>query len=191
MRADMLSDEDSRQIIRAAPATIVIFSVLCSSVPLVALLLFWRGQQLPEAVLLCGIYVGVVSWICSPTVELRPGRLLYRTLFTRVEIDLADVVSASIAANPGPKLELRGPGKGQVLGAFGVKVFSREGVAAILGHVRESSPGVDLDTFAESMRQGRLDLVTRETLRSANWLRGVWLIIGVMVAVGLGRTLLR
>jgi hypothetical protein len=178
-------------VVRVAPATIVIFAVMGSPFVLMSLLLFWHGKQLRDASLLCVAYLVLVWWSASHRVELAPGRLIHRTLFTRKDIDLSGVVAASVVSRPAPTLELRRAGSREFVGAFIVKPFSRRGVAAILDHVRESSPGVKLDRVAEAMRQGDFDLVTRETIRGANLLRLIVLVVVVLVGAAMLRMFMR
>jgi hypothetical protein len=178
-------------VVRVAPVTIVIFSVMGLPALLAALQLFWHGEQLRDASLLCAAYLVFVWWIASHRVELAPGRLVHRTLFTRKEIDLSRVVRASIVARPAPTLELRRAGSREVVSAFIVKPFSKAGVAAILEHVRASSPGVKLDPVAEAMRKGDFDLVTRETIKATNLLRLVVVVVAALVGAAIFRMLMR
>lgn len=178
-------------VVRVDPATIIIFSVMMSPAVLVALQLFWHGRQLRDASLLCAGYLVFFWWVASHRVELAPGRLVHRTLFTRKEIDLSHVVAASIVARPAPTLELRRAGSREAVAAFIVKPFSRRGVAAILDHVRESCPGVKLDRVAEAMRKGDFELVTRETIKATNVLRLVVLVVVVLEAGAILRMLMR
>jgi hypothetical protein len=184
-------DQRAALVVRVDPATVVIFSVMLSPAVLVALQLFWHGRQLRDASLLCAAYVGVLWWISSHRVELAPGRLVHRTLFTRKDIDLSRVAAASIVSRPAPTLELRRAGSRELVGAFIVKPFSKRGVAAILEHVRESSPGVELERVAEAMRKGDLDLVTRETIKAANVLRVVVVVVAALAAAAIFRMLMR
>jgi hypothetical protein len=181
---------DKPTILRVDVATIVIFSVLASPFMLMALLLFWRGKQITEASFLCAAYVGVLCWIASHGVELAPGRLIHRTLFTRKDIELSRVVAASIVARPAPTLELRRAGSREIVSAFIVKPFTRAGVAAILQHIRECSPGVKLDRIAEDMSEGRFDTIARETIKAMNLLRLVLLVVAIVVVGTLVRVYL-
>jgi hypothetical protein len=130
----------SRVVLRVAPATVLIFGLLFSPAMFVAGILVWRGEQVREAVALCALYAVMLYWACGRTVELAPGRLIYRALFTRRTIDLGSVEDVRIAARPAPVLELRRRGSRDHVPAFIVKPFSTTGVAAILRHVRGSSP---------------------------------------------------
>lgn len=184
-------DERAALVVRAAPATIIIFAVMGLPFVVMACLLFWDGKQLRDASLLGAAYLVLVSWTASHRVELAPGRLIHRTLFTRKEIDLSRVVAASIVSRPAPTLELRRAGSRESVGAFIVKPFTKRGVAAILDHVRESSPGVKLDRVAEAMRKGDFDLVTRETIKPANVLRLVVMVVTGLTAAAIFRMLMR
>ena len=102
-----------------------------------------------------------------------------------------DSIAAAIVARPAPTLELRRAGSRKSIGAFIVKPFSRRGVAAILDHVRQSSPGVKFDRVAEAMRKGDFDLVTREAIKAMNLLRIIVLVVAALAVASIVRLALR
>ncbi len=177
-------------VLRVDPRTVIIFGVMLSPALLVAGELVWHGRQSLAAAALCGLYAAGLYWMCGRTVELAPGRLVYRVMFTRKIFDLSNIVMASIVARPAPTLELRHRGAPRAVPAFIVKPFTRSGVAAILQHVRECSPGVKLDRAAEDTVEGRFDTVTRETIRATNLLRLMFLVVGMLVLSAAVRRLL-
>lgn len=182
--------EPRTTVLRVDPRTVIIFSVMLSPALFVAAELLWSGRQLPHAALLCGLYAMVQWWMCGRTVELVPGRLIYRVFFTTKVIDVSNVAAAEVVARPAPTLELRHEGSCQAVPAFIVKPFSRTGVAAILDHIRQSSPNVKLARVAQDMSQGRFDTITREAVKAMNLLRLVLLVAGMLVAGVVVRLLL-
>lgn len=178
------------RVVRVDPITIVIFSVLGAPALADGLLLLWRGEQLQIAAALLAAYAAWIGWIASHRVELAPGRLVHRTVFTRSDIDLSRVVSAEIVSRPGPTLELReGPRK--LAGSFIVKPFTRAGVTAILEHVRASRPGVTFDRAAEAMRKGDFAVVTRQTIQAMHLVRVLVVLVGALAAAAVLRLALR
>ncbi len=81
----------SRMLLRVDPRTVVIFGAMLSPALFVAGHLSWQGRQLREAAALCVLYALGVYWMCGRTVELAPGRLIYRVLFVRKVIDITSV----------------------------------------------------------------------------------------------------
>jgi hypothetical protein len=167
-------------------STVVIFSVLLSPALLMAGQLAWRGQQLWDAGLLCVAYIVALYWVCGRTVELAPGRLVYRVFFTRKDIELSRVRAARVVARPAPTLELMQPDSPDYAAAFIVKPFTRAGVTAILLHIRACSPDAELDHVALDVAEGRFDSITRETIAATRMLRralvlGVALVLAVVI----------
>ncbi|HTN54410.1 MAG TPA: hypothetical protein VML50_18525 [Anaeromyxobacter sp.] len=117
------------------------------------------------------IYAGALYWVCGRTVELAPGRLVYRALLVRKDLDLSGVRAARVVAHPAPTLELLSRGSREYAPAFIVKPFTRAGVAAILQHVLACSPEAKLDPVARDMSEGRFDSITRETIKAMALLR--------------------
>jgi hypothetical protein len=79
---------DTARVLRVALPTIAIFSVLMSPFLGLAVQLFWRGKQVWFGLVLCVLYAALLWWMGGRTVELAPGRLVYRVFFTRKEIDV-------------------------------------------------------------------------------------------------------
>ena len=178
-----------RHIIRVDPATVIIFSVLLSPALITGSFLLWRGQQIADGLGLCAAYVAFLYWICSPSVELAPNELIYRSLLQRKAIMLSDVTGVSISARPAPTLELkRGPGKGPRF-SFIVKPFSKSGVVALLHHVRTFAPEASFDGIARDMSAGDFKTVTRETISTQNLIRIAFAIGASSVAAALARAL--
>ncbi len=183
-------EEGATKVLRVDAATVVIFSILFSPFLIGGVVSLWR-DQIRDGIILCGLYVALLYWMCGRTVELVPGRLVYRVFFARKEIDVSNVVGASVVARPAPTLELRHAGSNRDVPAFIVKPFTKAGVAAILRHIRESSPRVKLDRIAEDMSEGRFDSITRETVKAMNLLRLALALAGALVAAAVVRLMLR
>jgi hypothetical protein len=167
----MTTDSDSPRVIRVAPATVAIFAVVFCPLLLTATLLISRGQQIPHALGLCAAYIGVVGWFCSPSIELSPNRLAYRTILRRRSIVLSEVVRVSTSANPAPTIAFKQNRRAGRPLAFIVKPFSKRGVTAMLQHVREYSPQAQFDRIAADMAAGDFHSITKETISSRNLLR--------------------
>jgi hypothetical protein len=187
-RGTGVQHREERVVVRTALSTVAIFSVLFCPSLLAGLLALSRGH-VRDGTLLCAAYVALVLWMASYRVELVPGLLVYRTLLTRREIDLSNVTASSVESRPAPTLVLRSGSR--KLGEFIVKPFTREGVAAILEHVRASSPGVKLDRSAEAMRLGDFSVVTRQAIQAVNLLRIVLVVAGALLLAAFLRTWLR
>jgi hypothetical protein len=169
---------------------VIIFAVLLSMFPATGALLLWRGN-LRDGVLLFAIYVFALYLVCGMTIDLAPGRLVFRFFIVRkMDVDLTRVTAASMVYGPGPGLSLRRRGSREKPAVIPLKPFTRAGVMAILHHVRACSPGVKFDRVAQDLSEGRFDTVTRETIRAGNLLRAAVAIAATAMAVALGRALL-
>ena len=131
-------------------------------------MMLWKGTQLRDGFVLCGIYGLAVYWICSPSVELSPGRLVYKALMKKMSVDLSSVGSVVIASRPAPTLELREASNTPPLISFIVKPFSKVGVAAILHHIQAERPIAQFDAVSTDMKAGDFASVTRQTLSTRN-----------------------
>jgi hypothetical protein len=185
-----LSHAGMTTVLHVDPATVAIFSVLFSPALLLAGLLAWQGQQLREAGLLAAAYLVGLYWMCGRTVELAPGRIVYRVLFRRMDIELSRVRAARVVARPAPTLELMQRDSADYESAFIVKPFTKAGVTAILLHIRACCPDVELNRVALDMADGRFDSITRETIRARNVLRLALVLGGAMVVAAVTRFLL-
>ena len=166
-----MQDNNTPIVVKVAPATMIVFSILFSPALLVGLMVLWKGEQLPTGIMLCGLYGLVLYWICSPSVELLPGRLIYRALMKKMIVDLAAVRSVAIISRPAPNLVLSGFSDASPLGYFIVKPFSKAGVAAILHHIQTECPEAHFDDVSTDMKTGDFASVTRQTLAARNILR--------------------
>src|SRR5579871_5508811 len=182
-------DPASPRIIRVAPATVIIFSVLLSPALFVGALLIWRGQQIPEALGLCAAYITFVYLICSPSVELAPNRLIYRSFLKRRAIALSEVVEVKAGAPLAPTLQLlRKGGHGEPF-SFIIKPFSKLGVVAMLHHIQTFCPEAQFDRITKDMSVGDFRSITRETISSQNLIRSA-LILGLsMITAAIVRVL--
>jgi hypothetical protein len=180
-------NSETPRLIRVAPATVIIFSVLFSPALLLGALLIFRGQQIPEALGLVAFYAGAVYWVCSPSVELGDSRLIYRAPFKRAEIEISQVDRVVMSANPAPTVTLtRKGGCGAPL-SFIVKPFSKPGVVAMFRHIREHSPEVRLDGISQDMSAGDFASITRETVSTRNLIRIALAVSGSALAAALAR----
>ena len=177
----------SPRIIRVAPATVVIFSTILSPVLLGGIMTLWQGQKLWNGSLVCIGYFFALYGICSPTVELLPGRLVYRALFIRREIELADVAKVQVSARPAPTLELHHRYGGRRPFTFIVKPFSKSGIADIFQHIRQSNPMVRFDRVSEDMSRADFTTVTRKTVSTESLLRLAF----VIGAIGVGSAIIK
>ena len=71
-----MQDNNTPIVVKIAPATLIIFSILFSPVLIAGLTLLWKGGQLRDGFLLCCLFGLAVYGICSPNVELLPGKLI-------------------------------------------------------------------------------------------------------------------
>lgn len=180
------------EVLRVDIATVRIFSLLFAPALVNGLLSIWRPASTRDlwlGVMFCVLYLAALYWMCGRTVELVPGRLVYRVFFVTKVIDVTDLVAAAVVARPAPTLELRRRGSRTAVPVFIVKPFTRAGVAAILEHIRESSPGVRLDGAAGGMGEGRFDSIAHEACKAMNLLRLVFLVVGTLVAAAVARAL--
>lgn len=153
-------------------------------------MLLWKAVQFRDGFILCGLYGLAVYWICSPNVELLPGKLIYRSLLKKKSVELASVRRVAIVSRPAPTLELSEPSKKSPLISFIVKPFSKAGVAAILHHIQTESPATQFDAVSTDMKAGDFTSVTRQTLSFRNILRIVSAVAGSAIGVIVGRILL-
>ena len=184
-----MQDNNTPIVVKIAPATLIIFSILFSPVLIAGLTLLWKGGQLRDGFLLCCLFGLAVYGICSPNVELLPGKLIYRALFKKKSVNLAQVRYVAIASRPAPTLELSGTSKNPPLISFIVKPFSKVGVAAILHHIQTESPAAQFDAVSADMKAGDFESVTRQTLAFRNILRIVSTVAGSAFGVIVGRIL--
>lgn len=182
-------ESTSPRIIRAAPATVIIFSVLFSPALLLGGLLIWRGQQFPEAIGLCFIYILGVYAICSPAVELSHNQLIYRLPWKRRRIILSEVVGVSMSARPAPTLKLsKGNGQEESL-SFVLKPFTKGGVVTIFDHIRRYCPTARFDGISKDMSSGDFSSITQETISSRNLIRIVVIVGSSAVAAAIAQML--
>ena len=181
---------DAPRLIRAAPATVIIFSVLFSPALLLGVLLIVRGQQIPEALGLVALYAGAVYWVCSPSVELAANRLVYRSLFKRAEIEISQVSRVTMSANPAPTVMLRRKDGGTPL-SFIVKPFSKPGIVAMFRHIREYSADAQFDGISHDMGEGDFESITKETISTRNLIRIALTVSGSALAAALARAVFK
>ena len=164
-----MNTETSR-LIRVAPATVIIFSVLFSPILLTGVLLIFRGEQIRDALGLIACYVGAIYWVCSPTVELGEQRLIYRALFQRKAIEISEIGRVSMGVKPAPTVTMMRKGGGSPL-SFIVKPFSKAGVVAMFRHIREKNPEVQMDGISQDMSAGDFESINKETISTRNLVR--------------------
>ncbi|MBK1884725.1 hypothetical protein JIN85_20100, partial [Luteolibacter pohnpeiensis] len=181
---------DAPRLIRAAPATVIIFSVLFSPALLLGVLLIVRGQQIREALGLVALYAVAVYWVCSPSIELAANRLIYRSLLKRAEIDLSQVSRVTMSANPAPTVTLTRKDGGTPL-SFIVKPFSKLGIVAMFRHIRERSPDVQLDGISHDMSEGDFGTITKEAISTRNLIRIALTVSGSALAAALARAVFK
>jgi hypothetical protein len=182
-------DATSSRIIRVAPATIIIFSVLFSPALFLASVLIWRGQQIPEALCLCAAYIAFVYLICSPSVELTTSQVTYRSFLNQRSIAFADIAAVSMTANPAPTIELmRKQPHGRTF-SFIVKPFSKSGVVSLLNEIRANCPEARFDAVANDMSTGDFRSITRETISSRNLMRIALIVGSAAFAAAIARVL--
>lgn len=186
----MPMNSDAPRQLRAAPATVIIFSVLFSPALLLGVLLIVRGQQIPEALGLVALYGGAVYWVCSPSVELGDNRLIYRSLFKRAEIEISQVYRVAMSANPAPTVTLIRKDGGTPL-SFIVKPFSKTGIVAMFRHIREHSPEVQLDGISQDMSTEDFATITKEAISTRNLIRIALTVSGSVFAAALARSVFR
>jgi hypothetical protein len=187
----MFTAMDRPRIIRVAPFTVILFAVLLSPALAVGTMLLWKGRQIWEGLMLCALFVGLHAYFCLRSVELWPGRLVYRGPLPRREIQLAGIERVTVAAEPPPRLQLWGAGQETPLLAFAIKPFSRGDLASIVRHIQAGQPSVVLDELADRLGQGQVEAVAKATLSSVSLLRVLVMLVGSGVLAGLVRALLR
>jgi hypothetical protein len=180
-----------QKIIRAAPATVIIFSILCLPLLFAGLVTLFKSTDQPlTGLLLCALYPSVVYWICSPTVILDQDALTYRALFTRRTIDLSSVTQATVAARPAPTLELRATNStARASLAFSIKPFTKNGVACMMQHIRTSCPNARFDAISDDLLRADFGSVTRETLSTRNLIRSAVTVGGASLAYAIFRVI--
>jgi hypothetical protein len=125
--------------VRVSKSTVIIFAIIFLPLLLWGTSLLWSTGQTEKGVLIGIGYVFMVYWVCSPSIELIPGGIIYRALFRRREIDLSTVSEVSVSANPAPSL-VQTAKRGGDLFRFTIKPFSKAGLVAVLHHIRQSNP---------------------------------------------------
>ena len=183
-------DPASTRFIRVAPATVIIFSVLLSPALIVGALLIWRGQQIPEALGLCVVYIAFVYLICSPSVELTPNRLIYRSFLKRKAIALSEVVEVKMGALVAPTIQLFRKSSPGVPFSFIVKPFSKLGVVTMLHHIRTFCPEARFDRITDDMSVGDFRSITRETISSQNLMRFALILGSSIITTAVVRAML-
>jgi hypothetical protein len=157
--------------VRVSKSTVIIFAIIFLPLLLWGTSLLWSTGQTEKGVLISIGYVFMVYWVCSPSIELIPGGIIYRALFRRREIDLSTVSEVSVSANPAPSLVFQTAKRGGDLFRFMIKPFSKAGLVAVLHHIRQSNPSIRFDKFAEDMSNADFRSVTREAIVTRNLLR--------------------
>jgi len=178
--------KQSSQILRVDPTTVIIFAVIFSPVLIGGTITSWQGDKTWNGVVICIGYFVALYWVCSPTVELLPGKLIYRALFKRKDIVLATISRVAVSARPAPTLELHRKGGERPL-AFIIKPFAKQGVVDILRHIRQSNPAIRFDKLSEDMSKADFGSVTRKTVATKNLLRLAFII----VTIGVGGALIK
>jgi hypothetical protein len=182
---------DTPRLIRVAPATVIIFSVLFSPALLVAFSMIARSQPLPQTLALIAFYIAAVYWVSSPSIELDESRLVYRTLLKRQEIEFSEIEQVIMSANPAPTVTLTRKGNGGSSLSFIVKPFSKPGVAAMFSHIREHNPKAQFDGISQDMSTGDFASITKETLSTRNLIRIASTVGGSAFASALVRALMK
>ena len=157
--------------IRVARSTFVVFAILFSPLLLWSVALLWGTTRVAEGCAVSFAYVLALFWVCSPTFELSPGRLVYRSPLRREAIDLNSVSEVSIRARPAPSLALHCSGRSGRVTTFLIKPFSRSGLVAVLRHIRAANPVVRFDAISDDMSRADFRSVTREAVAPTNLLR--------------------
>lgn len=155
-----MNDIPSR-LLRVDRATVIIFSILFSPSILGAVVAFWQTHQILLGTFLCLAYGACVYTICSPTIELAQGRLVYRALFKHMDIDLETITNVCVSIHSCPKLEFYRCETSCF--SFPFKPFAKAGIAATLEHICLSNPTIQFDLLCEDMRRGDFGSVTRAT----------------------------
>lgn len=157
--------------IRVAKSTIILFSIIFLPLLIWGTSLIWNTAKIAEGAVIIAGYGLAVYWASSPAIELLPGRIVYRALFRRKEIPLSKVSKVSAVARPAPSLAFATADPEQPLTTFIIKPFSKNGIVALLRHVRHSSTSIRFDSVTEDLSKADFRSITRETTASRNLLR--------------------
>jgi len=162
-----MDTKTSRILIRTDPATSIIFSILFCPALILGLNLIWKGAQVNEGLLLCGLYFSAHYYMCSPTIELTKGLLVYRAFMKRISIELPLVRDVAIVSKPAPHLELSISDQDPPF-SFIIKPFSKAGVAETLQYIRSNAQWAKFDGVSTDLCRGDFASVTRQTLSTRN-----------------------
>ena len=174
-------------VIRVAKSTVWVFSIIFLPLLIWGSSLVWNTPRVAEGTLCISGYVFLLYWICSRTIELASGRIVYKTIFKREDIDLYAVSRISSGADPAPFLSFKLTEKEKRPFTFRIKPFSRNGIVAILYHARRFNPSIRFDAVTEDMSKADFGSITRETLASRNLLA----IAMLSAAITLGAALIK
>ena len=177
---------EATTIIRVDKATVIVFSIIFLPLLCGGGAMLWETAHIAQGIAACMGYVFLIYWVCSPSIELCPGHVGYRTLFRRSKIDLATVAKVFTKANPAPTLVFQNK-DGHVGLKFIIKPFSRHAIVALFRHIRQANPTIRLDAASEHMSQADLSVVTRQAITTTNLLR-IALMVGTTT---LGASLIR
>lgn len=178
---------NQKAVLRVAPATLIIFSILFSPVFILGIQLILQfPKQLQGGGFVCFLYICIMYLIGSATVYFKENELTYRVcFFLRRSIDLETVTKVKVAANPAPTLVLQS--KHSKPFKFVIKPFSRAGVALIINHIKLHAPNAEFDKISTDLGRGDFSSVTRETIRAENLFQLFGTVIGTMIVLGLAR----
>jgi len=140
-------------------ATVLLFSVLFSPLLWVAIMAIGGQHQPVQAVFFLMAYFAGMYCVCSPSIELRPGHLLYRTFFYRLDIDLQTVTAVSVATHPGLMLKLRRESQPAI--ALSIKPFAQEDIVVLLGHIQRESSNATFDPLSQSLGRGFFESINQ------------------------------
>jgi hypothetical protein len=183
--------DEQQLVIRSAPSTGIIFSILFSPAAYVGVkAIFYAPYQLGLGVFLCALYVFIIYWACSPTVNLSGKTLAYYTLFSRRSVELASISEFDVVADLAPLLVLHRSDQPEPF-SFVIRPFSKAGVTSILRHIRVHASRAQFNAISADLEQGDFASVTREALRTQNLLRVFITAGGAMFAVALFHALFR
>jgi hypothetical protein len=177
------------RIIRAAPATVIIFSIIFSVCLFNGLLCIFMTGQLWTGLIFCALYPAAVLAICSPTVIITNNTLTYRNLLGSRSIDLSSVTKVSVTARPTPTLQLFSAHMRKPF-SFYIKPFSRTGVTYIMHRIRMSAPNARFNVISHDLTNNDFSSMTRETIKTQNLIRVIAILGGTSIALGLVRALI-
>ena len=143
---------DSPRVIRVARSTVIIFSALLSPALVGGLVLVCQPRHFLDGLFGLGVAAVILGAICLRSVELHPGRLVYRGPWPRREVDLTGVDAVRVDGGPPPRMHLYAASSERPLLAFAIKPFTREDLSAIVRHIEAARPAVELDERARHMR---------------------------------------